>query len=297
MPIFALGVIVTLGAAVLFNLAPLTQAMAARSEPEAEGLGLGLLVRLVRRPLWLWGFGCEIGGFIFEVVALSIAPLTLVEPLIGAGVVLLALGSSRRLGEALSSGGRLALAATVLGGLAVVVALRHQDQVGRVGSSRSLVFLGLITLAVAGAGVVAAQWGLVQGRQNLVGLGFGVAAGVCNSLSTLATRQIGLVVKDHGLGRLVSSAAVYVLILSSILGLALLQRGYQGGAVLVTYPVASTLTTALPVMAGVWLLAEPVPGGSGLAMLIVAIILIVVGIVGLGRQGGVARIFGPEPTA
>ena len=298
MPSLAVGVIVTVAAGVAFNLAPLAEAVAARREPARGGVGIGLLFRLARRPLWLWGLGCEVFGFLLEVVALAIAPLTLVEPLIGVGVVLLALGANRWLGESLDGFGRIALATTVIGGLAVVVALRHRDQVGRIGSSLSLTILALVALAVAGMAVSLARWGSANHRPNLVGLGFGLAAGVCNTLSTLATHQIGLIVKDYGFWRLFSGAAVYELAIFSVLGLALLQRGYQGGAVLITYPVASTMTTALPVMAGVWLLAEPVPSGPGLALLIVALFLIVAGIVGLGRQRGVARIFAPgSPSA
>ncbi|MGH9305583.1 MAG: DMT family transporter [Acidimicrobiales bacterium] len=288
LPVLAAGVLTALGASILFNLAPLAQAVEARRQPEPSGLGLGLLFKLAHRPMWLLGLACEFLGFGFEIVALSIAPLTLVEPLIGAGVVILAVAASRWLDESLGPAGGLALACTVAGGLAVVLSLRHQHQVGSLGTSRSLLGLSLIALVVSAGAVGLARWGMARRRSGVAGIGFGLVAGVCSTVSTLATRQMGLVIKHHGFFRVATMASVYVLIVFSILALAALQRGYQSGAVLVTFPVSTTLATALPVMAGIWLLGEPVPGGSGFWLLIVGNVLIVAGIAGLGRRRAVA---------
>jgi hypothetical protein len=51
-------------------------------EPGVSGLDLMLVFRLARRPVWLLGFACMIGGFAFQISALHFGPLALVQPLL-----------------------------------------------------------------------------------------------------------------------------------------------------------------------------------------------------------------------
>jgi NADH:ubiquinone oxidoreductase subunit 6 (subunit J) len=41
-----------------------------------------LVFRLARQPTWLLGFACMIAGFAFQVAALRLGPLTLVQPIL-----------------------------------------------------------------------------------------------------------------------------------------------------------------------------------------------------------------------
>jgi hypothetical protein len=52
------------------------------SKDAAEGFDPRLVWRLARRPAWLLGLACMIGGFAFQVSALRFGPLALVQPIL-----------------------------------------------------------------------------------------------------------------------------------------------------------------------------------------------------------------------
>ena len=89
------GLVCALCAATCYGAGPLVQALAARQTEAGSGLGLGLLVRLVRNKLWLAGVATDLGGFGFEAVALALAPAAFVTPLLLFDMVVLALLASR----------------------------------------------------------------------------------------------------------------------------------------------------------------------------------------------------------
>jgi len=55
---------------------------AARRTPISDELQLRLLAKLVRYPLWLVGMAASVIGYAFQAVALFLAPVMLVQPLI-----------------------------------------------------------------------------------------------------------------------------------------------------------------------------------------------------------------------
>ncbi|MGH9206680.1 MAG: hypothetical protein ACRD1G_09010, partial [Acidimicrobiales bacterium] len=170
------------------------------------------------------------------------------------------------------------------------LALHHDVAVGRAASSFLLIVISGVAVLASAVAVVGALWSQQRQRPTLCGLGFGIAAGICYSVGTLATREIGLLLEKQSPLVLFSTSPCYILIVFSVLAITLLQRGYQSGAVIVAFPVTNALSSSLAVLAGILVLGEGVPRGFGLALLIVANILIVLGIVGLGRQPSVARM-------
>src|SRR5258707_15548644 len=77
----------------LYALATSLQALAARRAPKSEALSASLLARLVRRPLWLLGTAAGLLAWPLQAVALAFGSVTLVQPALGFGlVVLLILG-------------------------------------------------------------------------------------------------------------------------------------------------------------------------------------------------------------
>lgn len=77
----------------LYALATSLQALEARNAPKSEALSATLIARLVRRPLWLLGTACGLLAWPLQAVALSFGSVTLVQPALGFGlVVLLILG-------------------------------------------------------------------------------------------------------------------------------------------------------------------------------------------------------------
>ncbi|MCW2968110.1 MAG: hypothetical protein JWM71_1882, partial [Solirubrobacteraceae bacterium] len=85
------GVLVALGAACCYEVAYVLQALEARAESGDHGLRLSLLTRLARNPRWAGATLLTAGGAALQVYALSLAPVTVVEPTLAVGLLALPL--------------------------------------------------------------------------------------------------------------------------------------------------------------------------------------------------------------
>ena len=94
----AAGIVLAAGAAACYDGAVALQAVEARAL-SAERVGAGLLSGLVRRMRWLAATGLAVAGFPLHVAALAIAPLTVVQPALALGLVLLLFLGARLLHE------------------------------------------------------------------------------------------------------------------------------------------------------------------------------------------------------
>src|SRR5580692_5437619 len=72
----------TLAAAVLLGIGFVLQQYAAEQEPESRFLSWRILTDLLRKPRWLFGIGCMIGGYLLSAWSIGHLELTLVEPLL-----------------------------------------------------------------------------------------------------------------------------------------------------------------------------------------------------------------------
>ena len=95
----ALGLVAAVAASVAFNVGIVLQAADARREPADEGLRLSLLTHLARRRRWIAGLLLGGVGFGLQVVALSLAPFVVVQPVLAAGLLLMLYLGVRMLGE------------------------------------------------------------------------------------------------------------------------------------------------------------------------------------------------------
>jgi drug/metabolite transporter (DMT)-like permease len=97
--VVALGLLAAVAASVAFNVGIVLQAADARREPASEGLRLTLLAHLVRRRRWIAGLMLGWAGFVLQVVALSLLPFVVVQPVLAAGLLLMLYLGVRMLGE------------------------------------------------------------------------------------------------------------------------------------------------------------------------------------------------------
>jgi hypothetical protein len=90
----ALGAVAGVIASALFSGGLVLQSLEARSAG-GDAWRPSTILRLARRRRWLAGAGAMVVGFGFHVVALLFAPLTLVQPMLAAGLILLLVAGSR----------------------------------------------------------------------------------------------------------------------------------------------------------------------------------------------------------
>jgi drug/metabolite transporter (DMT)-like permease len=123
----ALGVLAALVSAVLYSGGVTLQALEARESPTDESLKLSLLKRLVRRRRWLAGTACVVGGWTMQAVALTLAPITIVQPALALSVVSLLFIAVRFFGESLRAREFLAAFAIVVGVAGLVLVSPSQS--------------------------------------------------------------------------------------------------------------------------------------------------------------------------
>lgn len=117
----ALGVITALASAVLYSVGVTLQSIEARLTPEEESLRAALIKRLVTRPRWLGGTGCVLGGWASQATALTLVPITIVQPALAVSVPSLLFIGMRFFGE--SAGAReVAAALAIVVGVGGIVA-------------------------------------------------------------------------------------------------------------------------------------------------------------------------------
>ncbi len=198
--------VAAVAAATLYSLGFALQAMDAREAPEHQHLRLALAWNLVRRARWLSGTGLSILGWPLQVLALSLAPLVVVQPALAMGLPVLMVLGERMLGERAGRREHLAVSAIVLGvvGAGLCAPARTSSHAGS-GT------LTLVLLALALAGLLPyllLRLGRTWASVTMLGAGFAFAwSGVATKLASddLALGLV-LVAGAWGLSTAVASA-------------------------------------------------------------------------------------------
>jgi hypothetical protein len=244
----AIAFVLALASTALTNVAYLREHDAAAALPALS----------LRRPLhsvqalltdrsWLVGFGLESGGFALYVVALALAPLTLVQSISAGGIGILAFVSARMRRRRLGRHELAGVLISMLGLVALAVSLAGGSGEGSGGSTTEIL---LWLAATAAAAVVALALGRRFGALAAVE---GIAGGLFFSIGDISVK-----VATQGGTRAAFAIGV---IAGYSLGTVFLQFGYQKGGALTVAGLATLLTNALPIAAGSVVLGEPVPSG------------------------------------
>ena len=166
--------------------------------PDRSALSLAALARLLRDRGWLAGLVLLGGGTALHVTAVTLAPLTVVQPIGALALVITAVLHVRARGIRLNAASVAAIAACV-GGVAAFVVLAtgavHPPAVTRADETRVLVLLGVVAAVLGTA--VAVQTARA-GRYR--GLAHTVAAGAAFGFVATLTRVLTQRVAEDGLG-------------------------------------------------------------------------------------------------
>jgi hypothetical protein len=260
-----------LASTVLINIAYVREHDAAAALPALSlRRPLHSAATLLRDRRWLLGFALESAGFALYVAALALAPLTLVQSVSAGGIGVLAFVSARlgrrRLGRHELAG----VIVSMLGLLALAVSLAGGTDEGTSGSLAAI----LVWLA---ATVAAVGLALLLGRAfGAIAIADGVAGGLFFSIGDISVK-----IATQGGARALFGIGV---ILGYTLGTAFLQLGYQRGGALTVAGLATLLTNALPIAAGMFVLDESVPSGPLGVIRIAAFAAVTVGAILLARS-------------
>ena len=270
----ALALVLTLISACALNAGYLLEHSVASQLPKLSFRHPGRSVRLLlgqRR--WLAGFGSEVAGWALYIVALALAPLSIVQATAAGGIALLAVMASRFTRVPLTRNERVGIIASV-GGLALLgasLAGGHAE-----GSDPGYAIV-LAWLGASGIAAVVATKFLAARIGG--GPAYGIATGLLFAAGDIATKMA--VAAGDG-GHLAFFAA---LIAFYAIGTGVLRAGFQRAAALTTAGIATLLTNALPIVAGMTIFGEPLPGGWLGALCIAAFAAVIAGAVLLAQKG------------
>lgn len=280
-----------LGAALLFAVASVLQQRAASQAPGAGTVRFGLLIHLVKRPMWVAGYAADWAAFGLQALALGTGSLLIVQPLLVTGLLFAlpfaAAWSGRRLGShdwiaafALCAGlGTFLLLGSPTGG---VDRAPYADWV----------LPGGVVVGIAALALLAGFRTKGAARAAALALATGVAYGLT---SALTKSSVDLV--TNGVVALVTHWEPYVLVVMAGAGMVVNQAAFQAGELAASLP---TLTIAEPIVAaviGVSVLHERIQARGALDwfLIVVALGAMAYGVVVLAVRS--AEVAKPAPEA
>ena len=213
---------------------------------------------------WLAGFVVGLAGWALYVLALRLAPLSLVQAVSAGGIGLLALLVERTTDTRLSRREWAGVAAAAFGLLALGLSLSGANS-----SSGHHASAAAVAGWVGASVVVAAVFAGPAASHLAGGAGLGIAAGVLYAAGDVATKAA-------------VAGGVAVLFTLAVLachglGFVTLQLGFQRGGALSTAGVSTLAMNALPIAASALLYRESVPSGALGALRLLAFAAVVVG--------------------
>ncbi|AYF76268.1 hypothetical protein D7D52_23315 [Nocardia yunnanensis] len=270
--------------AVLFAVSAVAQQRAAADVAEGDAL----LARLIRNPRWVAGLIGDAGGFGFQVAALALGSVLVVQPILVTALVfalpLAAHYSGRRV-----TGAMWAQAAALSIALACFLVVGEPTEgVPHAPWHHWVLPLGLLVGVIVAAIAVATTVKVPTLQALLLGSAAGLLFGISAALTQNVTQQFG-----HSIRTAVTGWELYVLVACGMLGLYVQQRGYQVGPLSASLPAFTVAEPLGAAFLGMTVLEERLRSGPvGTAFVGLSVVVMCVAAVWLSRAQAAEA---PEP--
>ena len=291
----AAGIAIAAASAILTGTGTVVEKIALQRLPDIHARRFGAMIRtLCASSQWLWGCALLLGGLVCQGLALSLAPISVVQPIFASGIVLLLVLSHFVLHDRLRPVEWSALGVIVLA--LVLLGLSIDAKVDHAGGPADLVDLMLAAVPTAVVALVVFEvadraHGFGRRLKQLRAPLFGMAAGLMYGVAGLGLKSAATFVQRYGLfgsvPHLLVSPDLYLLAVTMATGLILFQTGLQRCAASVVSPVNIVTSTTYVIAVGTVLFNEHLPTSSGpLALRIGGFAGVVAGLVTLAAAGG-----------
>jgi hypothetical protein len=282
-----IGVLCALAAATFYAAGIALQSLDARRAHSSHELRPALLIGLIQRPRWLIGGALSLLGWPLQALALSQAPLAVVQPALAFTLVVLLVIASQVTSDPITRSEVLG-ALSITGGVAGL-AIAAPARGGDVGA-RTLVLVVIL-------GAVSALPLILRRAMLRAAVLLPAAAGVGFTLLAIATR-----LADDTLGGrrwlallcwlLVAGGAAYAATVCEMSAL-------RTRAATLVVPLTVSVESVLPIIVAPLALSERLPSSSGSRLILAGgLALIVAGVAVLGREPALADLHleGTGPT-
>lgn len=269
------GILLALACAVVANLAFFLKYRGANSVPRVSPAHPLRSARQLFASKWFTlGMIVATASWGLHVAALALAPMSVVQVALAAGVVLIAVMADRLFG--FKVGARqwvgLCLTAAALVTLGVTLPAMHGSH-SRFSSPAMIGF----EAGLFGLGGLLIMGPRVGGRAEHHGVMLGAAAGVLFGVSDTAIKALTGIMGAHGAPALLSSPWLAVAIAASVLAFYASARGLQDGEAVPVIAVTGTAANIAGIASGIIVFGDPMPGSAaGIAMQGLAFVLVIV---------------------
>ncbi|MFJ6634963.1 DMT family transporter [Streptomyces sp. NPDC091376] len=274
-------------------LAVVLQRQEALAVPSSTGFRPGLILDLLRRPLWLAGIVAVIAAGVCQALALNTGPLTIVQPLFVLELPLALIVASILMRRHLPAMGWVAVGFVVVGlgvalGAAAPTGNRTQVPMDR-----------WLPVLVVGAGAIVVLSGVAlrrpEGRARAALLG--TATAISYALTAALMKSATHILADHGAAAFFTAWQTYAFAVTGGTALFLLENALQAGPLVASQPAITLGDATLSLVLGITLYEETVRSGWWLAPQILGLALIAVGAVTLARIPLTRSLVAAEETA
>ncbi|MGV9991120.1 DMT family transporter [Streptomyces sp. NPDC003374] len=260
--------------------ATVLQRRAALTVPQSRGFSMGLILALLRRPVWVAGVLTVVAAGVWQALALATGPLSLVQPLFVLELPLALL-------IAALMQGRRPPAALLLKLLVVVVGLAVALLSAAPGGNRTHVSIDRwlpVLAACAGAVVVLTMAGLRRPAGRFRAACLGTATAICFALTAGLMKTSVHILAEAGLAGFLTSWQTYAFGASGVCAMLLLEHAMQGGPLIASQPALTLGDATVSFLLGILVYEEHMRAGWWLLPLALGIGLITAGVLALARS-------------
>jgi hypothetical protein len=258
-----LGILLALACAFVANLGFFFKYRGANSVAKVDVRHPARSARELFSSKWFaWGMVVATASWALHVAALALAPMSVVQVALAAGVVFIAVMADRLFGYKVGPRQWLGLWLTAAHG-----AHSHFSQAAMISFEAGLFGIG-------GLLIMGPRMG---GRTEHHGVMLGGAAGILFGVSDTAIKALTGITHSHGLLGLILSPWLIVAILASIVAFYASARGLQDGDAVPVIAVTGTAANIAGITGGILVFGDPMPGSAaGVIFQSLAFILVIV---------------------
>jgi drug/metabolite transporter (DMT)-like permease len=223
---------------------------------------LRVIAGLLTTPAWLAGFALMLTGLACQTIVLTFEPVSVVQPVLASGVVIVLVLSRLVLRERLGGGEFWCVAAVAVS--VVLLALSVTGTSGEAGHHANAGAMAAVAIPSAIVGLLVAAAPLRGRAGPASAVCFGLGTGLLYGVAALATKALsGILVHQHGAAAiaagLLSSPYLYLFGGCTVTAMLLYQAGLQACRASVLIPVSNITGSAYFMIAGTWLFHEHLP--------------------------------------
>ncbi|PKQ28148.1 MAG: hypothetical protein CVT63_04235 [Candidatus Anoxymicrobium japonicum] len=281
MVILMAAIVCAIIASLAYNYAMYISKKAVMTLPEVKlRLSRSVIKAFLTNRLWLTGMTISLFGSALYAFALTVAPISIIQPVMGCGIALLAYLAIKNLGEKPRRIDLVAIGLSVLGVILIGVSLAEGLPEKVKYSAVALWTFSGVLAAVA----LIVLFVMSRGSDAKKGAGLGIASGMLGGTSVVFAK---LVLVDwssqwttKGVLVFISSPAIiFVIAWIATMGpsIVILQAALQKGMAIIVVPLLAGLSQLIPIALGMVALHEKMPKSLALSVMrVVAFALILI---------------------